>query len=82
MLLGEYGKAEESLKKALKLAEEAKDQSLICQIYLKLARLYITMGNFKKAEDFAKKALKIAEELKNEFLIKEAKDLLERIRNG
>ena len=81
MLLGEYGKAEESLKKALKLAEEAKDQSLICQIYLKLARLYITMGNFKKAKDFAEKALKIAEELKNEFLIKEAKDLLERIRN-
>jgi tetratricopeptide (TPR) repeat protein len=82
MLLEEYGKAEESLKKALKFAEEAKDRSLICRTYLNFARLYIAMGNLKKAKDFAEKALKIAEELKNEFLIKEAKDLLERIRNG
>ncbi|RLI85517.1 MAG: hypothetical protein DRP01_06040 [Archaeoglobales archaeon] len=79
MLLEEYDKAEESLKKALK---ESKNQRLTYQIYLNLVQLYMTMGNFKKAEDFAKKSLKIAEEFKNEFLIKQTKDLLERIQKS
>ena len=57
------------------------DLNLLCRAYMHFVWLYMITGNFKKAEDFAKKALKIAEELKNEFLIKEAKDLLERIRN-
>jgi len=78
IILGNYSKAEECLKKVLKLAEN--DLNLLCRAYMNFVWLYMMMGDFKKAEDFAKKALKIAEELKNEFLIKKAKNLLERIR--
>lgn len=67
--IGKYDEAIKNQDRALALAEEIKDRSIITGSYTNLGAIYQRMSKYKEAATFFFKALKKAEEVKDNRLI-------------